>query len=83
MKRAEIISTKENSTTITLKLPKKWVNHLNYLEETTKKSKDFYVKEALIRHLEDLEDLETGLARLKKKHKVYYTSEELSKRLGI
>lgn len=70
-------------TTLTVKLPKKWVDQLNHLEQTTKKSKDFYVKEALIRHLEDLEDLQTGLARLKKKNKVYYTSEELSKRLNL
>jgi len=53
------------------------------LEQTTKKTKDYYVKEALIRHLEDMEDLQVGLARLKKKNKVYYTSEELSKRLNL
>ena len=70
-------------TTLTVKLPKKWIDHLNYLEQTTKKSKDYYVKEALIRHLEDMEDLQVGLARLKKKNKVYYTSEELSKRLNL
>lgn len=70
-------------TTLTVKLPKKWIDHLNHLEQTTEKSKDFHVKEALIRHLEDLEDLQTGLKRLKKKNKVFYTSEELSTRLNL
>jgi len=31
--------------------------------------------------LEDLEDLQIGLERLKKKNKVYYTSEEADKKL--
>lgn len=68
-------------TTLTVKLPKKWVDHLNYLEQTTTKNKDYYVKEALFRYLEDLEDLQIGLERLKKKDKVYYTSEEADKKL--
>ena len=37
----------------------------------TKKNKDFYVKEVLIRHLEGMEDLQTSLERLKKK-KLYF-----------
>jgi predicted DNA-binding protein len=53
------------------------------LEKTTKKTKDFYIQQALIRYLEDLEDLQIGLERLKKKDKIFYTSEELSKKLGL
>lgn len=76
-------SLKETSRSLTIKLPKEWAERLLYLEKTTSKSKDYYVKEALFRYLEDLEDLQVGLERLKKKNKFYYTSEELSKRLGI
>ncbi|RHZ37231.1 hypothetical protein [endosymbiont GvMRE of Glomus versiforme] len=65
---------------LTVKLPKEWVEHLFFLEETTKKTKDYYVREALYRYLEDLEDLEIGLERLKSKSRTY-TSEEADKRL--
>jgi predicted DNA-binding protein len=50
------------------------------LEKTTDKTKDYYVQEALIRYLEDLEDLQIGLKVLKSKSRTY-TSEEADKRL--
>lgn len=71
---------KETYQTLTIKLPKEWVEHLFFLEKTTDKSKEYYVKEALYRYLEDLEDLEIGLKALKSKSKTY-TSEEADKRL--
>ena len=79
-----IAMNKENikkTKSLTIKLPKDWAEHLLYLEKTTSKSKDYYVKEALFRYLEDLEDLQVGLEKLKKKNKVYYTSEEANERL--
>lgn len=57
--------------TLTVKLPEKWVDHLEYLEKTTSKTKDYYVREALFRQLEDIEDLQIGLDRLKSKSKTY------------
>ncbi|MCE8163670.1 MAG: hypothetical protein I3273_06780 [Candidatus Moeniiplasma glomeromycotorum] len=65
---------------LTIKLPKEWVEHLLFLEKTTTKSKDYYVKEALFRYLEDFEDLEVGLKTLKSKSKTY-TPEEANERL--
>ena len=35
----------------------------------------------MYKYLEDLEDLQIGLKKLKKKNKVYYTSEEADKKL--
>lgn len=71
---------RKNYQVLTIKLPKEWAEHLIFLEKTTPKSKDYYVQEALYRYLEDLEDLEIGLERLKSKSKTY-TSEEADKRL--
>lgn len=51
------------------------------MEKTTSKSKDYYVREALYRYLEDLEDLQIGLKALKSKSKTY-TSEEADKKLN-
>lgn len=53
--------------TLTVKLPEKWVDHLEHLEKTTTKSKNYYVKEALYRHLEDIEDYQIGAERSKVK----------------
>ena len=79
----ENISTNKSSIDVTVRLPKDWAEHLNYLEKTTSKSKNYYIRESLKRYLEDLEDLQIGSERLKKKNKVYYTSEELDKKLGL
>jgi len=66
---------------LTIELPKEWADHLIFLEKTTSKSKDYYVREALYRYLEDLEDLQIGLKALKSKSKTY-TSEEADKKLN-
>lgn len=80
-----MINTKPNKTSkkevsLTIKLPKEWAEHLFRLEHITHKSKDQYVQEVLIRYLEDLEDLQIGLKRLKSKSPTY-TAEEADKRL--
>jgi len=64
--------------TLTLNLPKKLETHLQYLETITKRDKSFYVKEALTRYLEDLEDLYVSLERLEKKEPTYTTQELLA-----
>ena len=63
---------------ITLNLPKKLESHLEYLETITKRNKDFYIKEALIRYLEEVEDLYVSLERLEKEEQTYITSELLA-----
>ena len=75
------ISTNKTLTDVTIKLPKDWVEHLNYLEKTTSKSKNYYVKESLGRYLEDLEDYQIATKILKNKSKTY-TSERANQRLA-
>jgi predicted DNA-binding protein len=73
--------------TLTLKLSKEAEKELEkdlkHLETVTKKPRDFHIKEALIRYLENMEDIRDVEKWIKKKNKVYYTSEELSKRLNL
>jgi predicted DNA-binding protein len=53
------------------------------LEKTTSKNKDYYVREALFRHLEDLEDLQTALKiKRSKTLSKTITDEELGKKLN-
>ena len=73
---------------IKLELPKKVEQELEkdlkYLEETTKKPREHDIKEALIRYIEDMEDIQDVEEHIKeeKEGKVkYYTSEEVSKHL--
>lgn len=44
---------------------------------------DYHITEALIRYVEDMEDIRDYIERKNKKNKKYYTSEELSKKLGL
>ena len=67
---------------LTINIPKELASQLVYLETISKKSKDFYIKEALIRYLEDIEDLQVALKRLGKKTKTY-TSEEAKAKLNL
>jgi len=73
---------------IKLELPKKVEQELEKdfqrLEKTTKKSREYHIKEALIRYIEDMEDIRDIEEHIKeeKEGKVkYYTSEEVSKHL--
>lgn len=69
-------------TTITLKLPKKLESHLTYLEIVSKRPKEFIIQEALIRYLEEAEDIKDALERSKSKGKTY-TTKELLEQLGL
>jgi RHH-type rel operon transcriptional repressor/antitoxin RelB len=69
-------------TNLTINLPKKLENQLTYLEAISQRPKDFHIKEALIRYLEDVEDLRIALERLEKGGKTY-TSEEVRKKLNL
>jgi predicted DNA-binding protein len=57
---------------------------LKELETSTKKPREFHIKEALIRYLEDLEDIRIVENHLKNKDQAkYYTSEELKRKLNL
>ena len=72
--------------TLTLNLSKEAEKELEkdlkHLENITKKPRDFHVKEALIRYLEDMEDIRDALKSRGKKEKTYTTA-ELEEKLGI
>lgn len=63
---------------ISVRLPQELEDRLNALCKETKRSKGFYVKEALITYLEDLEDAYIAMQRLSDPNAKYYTSEEVS-----
>lgn len=68
-------------TTLKIDLPKELENQLIYLEIISKRPKSFFVKEALKKYLEDLEDLRIGLESLEaveKGEKTYTTDEILT-----
>jgi RHH-type rel operon transcriptional repressor/antitoxin RelB len=74
--------------TLNLNLPKEVENELEkdlkHLEETTKQPREYHIKEALVRYIEDMEDIRDVEKYIedKKKGKVkYYTSEEVKERL--
>ena len=71
---------------VRLDLPQELERELNRLKKTTKKPKSFHIREALIRYLEDMEDIRDIEEYLKKKKKgkvKYYTTEELEKKLNL
>jgi len=64
-------------------LPPEIVSRLEELAKATKRSKAYYVKEALLAYLEDLEDGHLALQRLNDKNEKYMTHEEAKKYLGL
>jgi len=71
---------------LNIELSEKLEKHLTYLETISKRSKEFIIKEALIQYIEDMEDIQklSVLEEIEgRKREKTYTSEELSKRLGI
>ncbi|WP_147409683.1 ribbon-helix-helix protein, CopG family [endosymbiont GvMRE of Glomus versiforme] len=70
-------------TKIEVKLPKKLEDHLDYLAIVSKRPKEFIVREALIRYLEDAEDIAKVFEREKKKGDKTYTTEELLQHLNL
>jgi predicted DNA-binding protein len=54
------------------------------LEKTTKKSKEYYIRECLLRYLEDIEDYQIGLNVLRSKTlSKTISDEELAKKLNL
>ena len=57
---------------------------LKYLEETTKKPREYHIKEALVRYIEDMEDIRDVEKHIKNKDESeYYTPKVLKKRLNL
>ena len=71
---------------IALRLPPEIEERLEALAKATGRSKSFYVREALIEHLEDMEDAYLAAATLERvrlgRERVF-TTEEVRKDLGL
>lgn len=71
---------------LTVRLPDDIESRLNTLADVTKRPKSFYVREALERSLEDIEDVYLAEAALEKFHasgEKAIPLEELERRLGL
>ncbi|MCH5277197.1 MAG: TraY domain-containing protein [Desulfovibrionaceae bacterium] len=73
-------------TALSIRLPEEIDARLENLAERTGRSKTFYVREAILRHLEDLEDsyiAEQRLADLRAGRSRTYSSEEAGDMLNV
>ena len=71
---------------ISLRLPEEIGVRLDNLAERTGRSKTFYVREAILRYLEDMEDIyiaEQRLADLRAGHSRTFSVEEVRAELGL
>ncbi|MCE8162990.1 MAG: hypothetical protein I3273_00475 [Candidatus Moeniiplasma glomeromycotorum] len=68
---------------VKLKLPEKLEQHLTYLEEVSKRSKDFIIQEALIQYLEHAEDVSRIYEIERKRGNESYTTEELLEEINL
>lgn len=68
---------------VTVRLSADIEKKLNKLTKATMRPKSFYIKEALERYLDDMEDFYIALDRLSKPDPRYYTTEELKKELDL
>ncbi|MCL5772864.1 MAG: ribbon-helix-helix domain-containing protein [Firmicutes bacterium] len=66
---------------LTVRLPKELERKLEKIARITKRSKSFFVKEALEHQLEDLEDFYASLERMSKPGGKYYTTKEVKEKL--
>lgn len=64
-----------------IRLPEEIESRLNNLCQLTHRSKSFYVKEALSRYLEDMEDAYIALDRIARPNRKLLTTEEILNKL--
>jgi len=71
---------------LAVRLPVDIEKRLDALAKATGRSKSFYVREAILEYLEDLEDIylaEEVLVRVRRGEERTYPIEEVEKRLGL
>lgn len=69
-----------------IRLPDDIQTRLDALAKRTGRTKSFYVREAIDRYLEDMEDVymaDTVLQRIRNGKEKVYTQDEVGKRLGL
>jgi RHH-type rel operon transcriptional repressor/antitoxin RelB len=67
----------------TVRLPEDLARRLDRLAKSTKRSKSSFIVEALQRYLEEREDLETALARVREPQAEYLEHDEVKRELGL
>lgn len=67
---------------LTVRLPEKIEKRLAALAKKTGRTKTFYVREAILEHLDDLEDYHLAMARLEEELRGI-PLEEMERRLGL
>jgi RHH-type rel operon transcriptional repressor/antitoxin RelB len=67
----------------TVRLPEDLARRLDRLAKRTKRSKSSFIVEALQRYLEEREDLETALARVREPQAEYLDHDEVKRELGL
>jgi RHH-type transcriptional regulator, rel operon repressor / antitoxin RelB len=67
---------------IAIRLSEELENKLSSLAKKTKRSKSFYVREALEHYLEDIEDYYRGIEALNNTNRVY-SSDEVRREFGL
>ncbi|WP_254591846.1 type II toxin-antitoxin system RelB family antitoxin [Candidatus Williamhamiltonella defendens] len=71
---------------LAIRLPDEIENRLDNLARRTGRTKTFYAREAILMHLEDLEDyylVANTVARVRKGQDTVHSSEEVRKSLGL
>jgi RHH-type rel operon transcriptional repressor/antitoxin RelB len=71
---------------LAIRLPESIEKRLEKLARRTGRTKTFYAREAILRYIEDLEDLydaERVLERVRAGKEVTYSLDEVAKRLGL
>jgi RHH-type rel operon transcriptional repressor/antitoxin RelB len=68
---------------LSIRLNAEMDSRLSALAAITKRSKSFYVKEALEMHMDNLSDIYTALDRISDPNRVLLSTEELLKGLNI
>ena len=67
---------------LSLRLPAEVEDRLSSLAQTTGRTKTYYAKEAILRYLDEMEDVYIALDRLEKSGK-RWTQEEVEQQLGL
>lgn len=67
---------------LSLRLPEDVDKRLNFLAQETGRTKTYYAREAIVEHIEELEDVYLALNRLEKPSK-RWTLAELEKNLDV
>ena len=71
------------SQVLNIRLPEDIAERLEFLSAKTNRPKSFYVKQIIMKHLEEYENAYLALERLNDKNAKYYSTEEVEKALEL